>query len=145
MSVGWYRELEVFAECMPPEQIDWSALTHVTYSKLCPYKNGQYNCTGVLNASLLERVQTAAHSHGVKVLLMVSWDATEPVKPWDSEALSQQFVDSVATAVQELGFDGVEYDVEDFPSKNLTLREHYTRSVACSVQGTFISHIESLR
>ena len=129
MLVGWYRELEVFAECMPPETMDWSAMTHVTYSSLCPYVAGEYNCSGAFNTSLLTRVVTAAHAHDVKVLLMVSWNSDLQVKPWDTEQLSEKFVASVANAVQYWGFDGVEYDVEDFPKPNITLRNLYTRNI----------------
>lgn len=132
MSVGWYRGgVDEFVDCMPPETIDWSALTHLTYShteQSCQYVAGEYNCTAALNRTLLTRLTTAAHAHGVKVLLAVGWEASGP-QPWDSPSIGAKFVGSVAAVVAEWGFDGVEYDVEAFPKANTTLRTLYTQNI----------------
>ena len=110
-SFAWYRLSEPWLSCVPPEDIQWSALTHIALAAptILP------NFTAVCNASTTEkRVSALAKAHGVKVI----WIVDEDIFPSNNRSVlvdpaqRHAFLSTVGTAAAACGVDGVDADFE---------------------------------
>jgi len=102
----------------PIDQIDWTALTHIAFAPLTV--NGDLslnltfqdqNGTGPQDAMALSQ---AAHAHGVTPLLMLGGEgAGGNIAAAAGAAHRATFVSDLLSALDTLGYDGVDLDWED--------------------------------
>jgi hypothetical protein len=115
-SFAWYRLAEPWLSCMPPEAIQWDALTHIATSSPTVLSN----YTAICNASATEkRVSALAKAHGVRTI----WIVDESVFPdgrkpgggtnyhrteMRNSTQRPTPINSIGQAARECGVDGIE-------------------------------------
>jgi chitinase len=105
-------------EAYPPEQIDFSAITHIAHFAAVPHVDRATGIAdGTLDAKQLgpERsasLTAAAHAAGRKALLCVGGANTANAFRLALQADSNKLVSSIVTMMQERGYDGVDVDWE---------------------------------
>jgi chitinase len=102
----------------PIAQIDWSALTHIAFAGITVNNDltldlsfFDQNGTGIQDAKALS---AAAHAHGVKALLLLGGQGAGPnIAVAASPAHRAAFVTSLISAMETLGYDGIDLDWEE--------------------------------
>jgi chitinase len=123
--VGYYVGYQI--DRYKLEDIDWSGLTHIAFSPLSVRADGSLDTTFMgfgtpsEGADFARKLASAAHAHGVKALLMLGGAGiSDHFKP----ALSADkagFIARLLEATRELGYDGLDIDIE---AKNFTLDDY---------------------
>jgi chitinase len=109
--VGYQRDLYPIAE------IDFSTMTHLVVGRITPNANGTVNThfdiDSVNGPIFAQQASTAAHAAGVKAILMVG--GAGEYAGWvgaASNANRAAFVTNLLSAMDNLGYDGLDLDWE---------------------------------
>ena len=129
-SVGWYRIDDPWYGCVPPEKVQWDALTHIAIDG--PKVAADYTASCVLGARE-NHTMTLARRHGVKVIWIVdedvfpcTWCAAGQTDYNRTEMRNQTqrnaFLRTIGKAAAECGIDGIDGDYEgwDDPARPKT-------------------------
>ncbi|MBI1753820.1 MAG: hypothetical protein HY014_18440 [Acidobacteria bacterium] len=111
--VGYHRGLQT------PAQVDYSAMTHIVVGRAVPRPDGTWNTTFDIDevngpAWAKDAVQRA-HAAGIKALLMLGGaGANGGFEPTHDPAVRARAVDNLKAIVDQYGFDGVDFDWENY-------------------------------
>jgi chitinase len=127
----------------PVASIDWTALTHIIMAPLVVTSSGAIDttfafATNAQGATFARQVSTAAHANGVKALLMLGGAGlSDNVKP--AMANLPAFVQTLLTTMSDLGYDGLDLDVEasNFSLDNAITLASALRAASPSILLTF--------
>ena len=113
--LGYYVGYQI--DRYPLAEVDWSALTHIALAPLAVLESGSLDTRfsffddAAEGEAFARQLASAAHGHGVKALLMLGGAGlSDNVKP--ALADLDGFVATLLAKVDELGFDGIDLDVE---------------------------------
>lgn len=114
--IGYYVGYQI--DSYPIAQIDWTALTHIVFAPMVVKADlsldlsfSDSNGTGPADAMALAQ---AAHGHGVRALVMLGGAGAGPnIATAASPAHRAAFVGALLSAVDSLGYDGIDLDWED--------------------------------
>ncbi|HTK82646.1 MAG TPA: glycosyl hydrolase family 18 protein, partial [Bacteroidota bacterium] len=103
---------------LPPQSIDYAAMTHICHFALVPNSNGtvddQINSLTAANASAL---LTPAHAAGKKVLVTVGgWGTEAAFMSATTGATRATFVTNLVNLMRTRGYDGIDIDWEPLNS-----------------------------
>jgi chitinase len=109
------------AALLPPEAVDYAALTHVTVSRVVPKPDGTLTTTFDTDngLALAKKVVGLAHAQKRKVLLMVGGDGAHDA--WVAAAQEPKraaLVDALVAFAKQNGFDGLDLDWEPIDAKD---------------------------
>jgi chitinase len=115
--MGYYVSYQI--DMYPVAEIDWSGLTHVAFAPLVidPEFGVSYRFSGAFSSdaegrAFAQGLSSAAHAHGVHPMLMLGGaglsDQVLPAMDHDMDA----FVAALLAAMDDLGYDGIDLDVE---------------------------------
>lgn len=128
--IGYYAAYNM--DRYPIASIDWAGMTHVALAGLGVNGSGAITttfanfATDAEGATFAKQMSTAAHAHGAKALLMLGGAGlSDNVKPAMSKLDS--FVSSLVKVTSDLGYDGIDLDVE---ASNFTLDDAVTLAAA---------------
>jgi chitinase len=116
MLLGYYVGYE--RDLLPPDEIDWSALTHLVVGPVLPQQTGTLDLGFDLDdpsqgPDFARDLAQRAHDHGVVPLLMIGGaGAHDGFKAAASSKKRQQFVRNLVATLHDLGFDGLDLDWE---------------------------------
>jgi chitinase len=102
----------------PIDQIDWSALTHIAFAGVTVNDDHSLdlsffdqNGTGTQDA---KAISSAAHAHGVSALILLGGQGNGPaIAAAASPANRAAFVGDLVSALDTLGYDGIDLDWEE--------------------------------
>lgn len=102
----------------PPDQIDWSGLSHVIFTRIKTNGGGRlqldFDVDATSGPALARDIAQRAHQNGRKALLMLGGaGAGTSIRDSASDANRAQFVSALIAAVKDLGYDGLDLDWED--------------------------------
>jgi chitinase len=113
MLMGYYVGYE--RDLMPPDEIEWDALTHIAVGVALPNQNGTLNLEFDLGPgegpAFAQDLAQRAHAHGVVPILMVGGADTNDLFR-AAVKHKKVFVKNLVTALQQLGYDGLDIDWE---------------------------------
>lgn len=130
-SVGYLPDWEANQALV--SKIDWSGLTQVNYFSVVPKKDGNIagasgaaaNSLSGYSLSQLRSAVTAAHSHGVKVSIVIGGAGDAPTHAIEnvlrSTSLQTTFAKSIATFIKTYKLDGVDFDYEPSGPSNVQI------------------------
>jgi chitinase len=127
---GWQYEK------LKPEQIDFRALTHLVHFSVLPQADGtlDWQQHGLSEARSKE-VVLAAHQAGRKVLLCVGGANTAPgFRGAMNPENRARFVQSLITAVQARGYDGLDIDMEPLEESDTADYSAFIRALRAGLQ-----------
>ncbi len=110
-AVGYEQDL------LPPNELNWSSLTHLAVGRATPNADGSLNTTFDIDAVSgpvwAKTMVQQAHAHNVKAILMLG-GAGEHAGFVGAASASRRpvFVQNILRVVQDYGFDGVDLDWE---------------------------------
>lgn len=115
MLIGYYVGYE--RDLMPPEEIGWSALTHIAVGAVLPRANGQLDLGFDLGPGegpgFAWDLAKRAHKNGVVPILMIGGaGAHDAFRSAASAGHLQAFVENLVAALRNLGYDGLDLDWE---------------------------------
>lgn len=115
MLIGYYVGYE--RDLMPPKEIEWSALTHITVGVVLPRANGQLDLGFDLGPGeglgFARDLAKRAHKNGVVPILMIGGaGAHDAFRSAASAGHLQAFVQNLVAAMRSLGYDGLDLDWE---------------------------------
>jgi len=110
---GWMQGNQ-WSYHLRPENIDYTAVTHVVHFSLGPGADGTLNFEGngltPENSSALVR---AAHAAGVKVLVCVGgWNSEQGFAGATAPANRERFINALLGIMRNRGYDGIDLDWE---------------------------------
>jgi chitinase len=114
--LGYYASYQ--RDMLPPEQVDWSGLTHIVVTRLKTDGRGGVARdldVDATNGPLLARdLSTRAHQNGKKALLMLGGAGEGATLNTSSNSANRAtFVRNLLQAVVDLGYDGLDLDWEE--------------------------------
>ena len=117
--MGYWAGYE--AALLPPEAVDYGALTHVTVTRVVPKPDGTLTTTFDTDngLALAKKVVTLAHAQKRKALLMVGGDGAHDA--WvaaTQESKRGALVDALVTFAKANAFDGLDLDWEPIDAKD---------------------------
>ncbi len=117
--MGYWAGYE--AALLPPEAVDYAALTHVTVTRVVPKPDGSLTTTFDTDngLALAKRVVSLAHAQKRKALLMVGGDGAHDA--WAAAAQEGKrgaLVDALVAFAKENAFDGLDLDWEPIDVKD---------------------------
>src|SRR5215471_11664681 len=108
--VGYEREI------MPPSEIEWNALTHITVGRVLPLGNGSLDTgfdLGADGAAFAKDVSQRAHANNVVPILMIGGEGSHNgFKAASSKTHLKKFVQNLVSTMHDLGYDGLDLDWE---------------------------------
>jgi chitinase len=115
--VGYERDI------LPPDEIEWNALTHIVVGAAVPRKNGTIDTSfdlGTDGPAFARDVAERAHANNVVPILMIGGAGThDGFKRAASRKKRKAFVRNLVATMNDLGFDGLDLDWEPITSKDL--------------------------
>lgn len=109
--VAYQRDL------LPPAEIDWNGLTHITMSRVTANPDGTLNTTfdwDNTNGPILAKdISTRAHAHDKKAILMLGGAANGANINAAVANNRATFIANLVAAMKNLGYDGIDLDWED--------------------------------
>ena len=121
---------------LPPDKIDYSAVTHLIHFSIVPRPDGTIEDTihGTLNAitpAQSRDVVTHAHAAGDKVLVCLGGAGSGPsISPVLTDAMRGVFIKNLLGFISTRGYDGIDLDMEPINPPD---------------EGNFVSFIRELR
>jgi chitinase len=119
--VGYYVGYE--RDIMPPDEIEWNALTHITVGTALPRRNGTIDTSfdlGTDGPAFAKDVTSRAKANKVVPILMLGGaGAHDGFKGAASKKHRKRFVTNIVATVNDLGFEGVDLDWEPITNKDL--------------------------
>lgn len=117
--MGYWAGYE--AALLPPEAVDYAALTHVTVTRVVPKADGTLTTTFDTDngLGLAKKVVALAHAQKRKALLMVGGDGAHDA--WvaaTQEGKRGALVDALVTFAKANAFDGLDLDWEPIDAKD---------------------------
>lgn len=107
---GYQRDL------MPPDEIDWSALTHIIVTRVVPRSDGSLETTFDIDANsgptFARDMTTRAREHGVRSILMVGGAGTHDAFAEAARTHREALATNLLNAMKSFGFDGLDLDIE---------------------------------
>jgi chitinase len=99
---------------MPPDKIDFSAITHLFHFSVLPNNDGTLNDTAHKVTEInSDSVITIAHAASVPVILSIGgWGQHENFLSATSDKNRSRFVSNIVSIVQTRGYDGIDLDWE---------------------------------
>ena len=99
---------------LTPQQIDYSALSHLIHFAVVPAADGSIDpVKGGITPAESEAVLVPAHKAGKKVLLSVGgWLTSEAFRSAYSDAHRAAFINNLVQMVTSRGYDGLDIDME---------------------------------
>lgn len=99
---------------LPPDQIDFAAVTSVVNFSIFPKADGTFDLTSNgITAAQTKALVTAAHQHGRQVLLGVGGAWThDGFAVWMKPGKRSEFIKVIAQQLEAGGYDGVDLDME---------------------------------
>jgi chitinase len=115
MLMGYYVGYE--RDLMPPEEIDWAALTHLAVGVVLPRRDGRVDLRLDLGPgegpALARDLAERAHANGVVPILMIGGaGAHDAFRSAASPKHRRAFVRTLVAAMRNLGYDGLDLDWE---------------------------------
>jgi len=115
MLIGYYVGYE--RDLMPPEEIEWSALTHIAVGVVLPRSNGRLDLGFDLGPGegpgFARDLAKRAHKNRVVPILMIGGaGAHAAFRSAASAGHLQAFVQNLVAAMRNLGYDGLDLDWE---------------------------------
>jgi chitinase len=116
MLLGYYVGYE--RDLMPPDEIEWDALTHLAVGPVLPRANGSLDLGFDLDdpsqgPDFARDLAQRARANGVVSLLMIGGEgAHDGFKKATSGKRRKRFVANLAATMNDLGFDGLDLDWE---------------------------------
>jgi len=115
MLIGYYVGYE--RDLMPPDEIEWSALTHIAVGAVLPKRNGQLDLGFYLGPEdgpkFARDLAKRAHANGVVPMLMIGGaGAHDRFRSAASPKHRRAFVRNLVAAMRNLGYDGLDLDWE---------------------------------
>ena len=115
--MGYYVSYQI--DMLPVAEIDWAGLTHIAFAPLVINADHSvsYRFSGAFSSDAAGRtfaqsLSSAAHAHGVHPMLMLGGAGlSDNVLPAMNANLSG-FVSALLAAMDDLGYDGIDLDVE---------------------------------
>jgi chitinase len=117
---GWMQGNQ-WSYHLRPENIDYTAMTHIVHFSLGPNPDGTVNFEGngltPENSSALVR---SAHAAGVKVLVCVGgWNSEHGFAEATGPANRERFINSLLGFMRGRGYDGIDLDWEPLSPQNI--------------------------
>ena len=103
---------------LPPQSIDYGALTHICHFALVPNSNGTLNDqSNSVSASSASALISAAHAAGKKVLITVGgWGTESAFMSATGSGTRPAFVSNLVSLMRTRGYDGIDIDWEPLNS-----------------------------
>jgi chitinase len=113
--MGYYVGYE--RDDMPPDEIEWSAMTHIAVGAALPRKNGTLDLGFFLGPGegrdFARDLAQRAHDNGVVPILMIGGAGShDAFKAAASRKNRKRFVKNLVATMHDLGFDGLDLDWE---------------------------------
>jgi chitinase len=109
--VGYQRDL------LPPEKIDWNGLTHIAMGAVTANADGTLDTSFYIDTTsgpaLARQISTLAHQHDKKAILMLGGAGNGVAIHSAVKDHRAAFIANIVTAMDDLGYDGVDLDWED--------------------------------
>jgi chitinase len=116
MLMGYYVGYE--RDLMPPDEIEWDALTHIAVGPVLPRANGSLDLGFDLDdpaggPEFARDLAQRARANGVTAMLMIGGEgAHDGFKKAASRKRRKKFVANLVATLNDLGFDGLDLDWE---------------------------------
>ena len=109
---GWQQSY------LPPQSIDYGAITHILHFALIPNSNGSLNDQGNgVNATNASAAVSAAHAAGKKILIVVGgWGTEGAFMSATGSGTRATFVSNLVNLMKSRGYDGIDIDWEPLGS-----------------------------
>ncbi|MBI4387017.1 MAG: hypothetical protein HY551_06515 [Elusimicrobia bacterium] len=100
---------------MPPDRVDYSALTHLLHFSVIPNADGTLDSTSnSLSAAHSADMVSRAHAAGVKVILAIGGENTaDRFRSAAGDANRAAFINNLVNFMTSRGYDGIDVDWED--------------------------------
>jgi chitinase len=113
--IGYYVGYE--RDDMPPDEIEWDAMTHIAVGTVLPRSNGSLNFTLDLGSeaegkALARDLATRARDNGVVPLLMIGGAGAHDGFQKAATGSLNAFVTNLGNAMNDLGYAGLDLDWE---------------------------------
>ncbi len=106
---------------LPPDQIDYDAVTHIRHAFIVPNIDGTLNTNvnGFQDPTTIPDAVSAAHSAGAKIVISIGGGNTRYLfEGAMSDAYRATFVSNIVDFITNNGYDGVDIDMEDMRPEN---------------------------
>ena len=107
---------------IPPERIEWGALTHVVYAWALVRPDGRLDLKTQELSTHARKLVSVAHAHDVEAVLGIGqsyWTGQTENLPEAARKHRSRLVDGIMDVVERYDFDGVDLDWEPFnPEKD---------------------------
>jgi chitinase len=114
LVTGFYPEYQ--RDLMPPEEIDWTAMTHIAVGRVVPKPDGSLDQTFDYNKmrgpALARELAAKARANGVTPLLMVGGVGTHDAFAKAATSQGKKLATNLAATMRRLGFAGLALDWE---------------------------------
>ncbi len=101
------------AGTLTPQEIDYSALSHLIHFAVVPAADGSIDAVHGITPAESQAVLIPAHKAGKKVLLSVGgWLTSEAFRAAYSDAHRAAFIQNLVQMVTSRGYDGLDIDME---------------------------------
>lgn len=110
--VGWYDLRPQYVTSLPPDAVNFSALTHLVVKGLPAASvagDGTINCLPYSSGNITAGLRQLASAHGVKMQWTISDDVARILA---SESVAARFLDTLNASASRCEFDGIEFDYE---------------------------------
>jgi hypothetical protein len=123
--VGWYDGRDTYVSAMPPDKLNYQALTHIVFDSPSVDADGKVHCTPINGSKLGAELRSRSYDRGVKMQWSLSDDAAQLV---GNTTKAKTFLRTLPAAVKKCYVDGLEFDWEG-PATSAAADE-YTKLLA---------------
>jgi chitinase len=129
---AYYADWHQQSGYLPPEQIDFAAVSHIIHFSIVPKRDGTINTSGgdFITPAQSKALIGPAHAAGCKVLICVGGANTASAfRPALADSVRPQFVKSLVAFVRERGYDGVDIDMEPIEDSDSAVYRAFVREL----------------